>query len=222
MKYDGVIILECIFKKFCLILKGKLFFQFPKYKGLNLDFVDNNVTLIDSLDQSRHNIYIQLLKEAFKSFYNVLDKIAVFINFYLELSIPEDRIFFHKIWYSNQKTRVIRDKLENTKNMGLNALFDIHRDFQKGGPYEKLRNTRNALTHRFVNIKIYPKIETDENMTEDTLFNRTIELAQIVRSAIIYLLCFVNIEETKKEQKTIGPTGSLIAKEIPKSYKKRI
>ena len=82
--------------------------------------------------------------------------------------------------------------------MGLNALFDIHRDFQKGRPCEKLRNTRNALTHRFVNIKIGLKVENDENMTESTLLNRTIELAQIVRSAIIYLLCFVNIEETKK------------------------
>ena len=106
--------------------------------------------------------------------------------------------------------------------MGLNALFDIHRDFQKGRPSEKLRNTRNALTHRFVNIKISPKVENDENMKEGTLFNRTIELAQIVRSAIIYLLCFVNIEEIKKAQKTKDPIGSLTAREIPKNYKKRI
>lgn len=192
-----------------------------RFGGLNLDFVDNNVTIIDTFDHTRYNIYIQLLKEAFKSFYNILDKIACFIDYYLKLGIPEDKVDFCNLWYSDQKTKKIKEKVEATKNLGLNALFDIHRDFEKGGFCEKLRETRNALTHRFVNIKLSPEIENSENMTEESLLSRTLEIARIVRSAIIYLLCFVNVEETKKEQKTIGPRGSLTAREIPKSLKKR-
>jgi tetratricopeptide (TPR) repeat protein len=191
-----------------------------RFKGINLDFVDNNVTIVDTLDQTRHNIYIQLLKEAFKSFYNILDKIACFIDNYLELGIPKNRINFNGLWYSDQKAKTIRNKIAATKNFGLNALFDIHRDFEKG-PYKKLRKTRNALTHRFINIKTSPKPENYENMTEESLLGRTLELSRIVRSAIIYLLCFVSVEETKKEKKTTSFTKSLKAREIPKSLRKR-
>jgi hypothetical protein len=99
-------------------------------------------------------------------------------------------------------------------------LFDIHRDFEKG-PYKNLRKTRNALTHRFINIKASPKPETYENMTEELLLDRTLELSRIVRSAIIYLLCFVSVEETKKEKKTMGFTKSLKAREVPKRLRKR-
>lgn len=120
-----------------------------RFKGLNLSFVDKRVKIINTLDYSMHNIYIQLVKTSFKIFYDILDKIAFFINDYLELGIPEKNINFRWVWYTRKK--VIRKKIEDTKNLSLNALFDIHRNFENG-PYEKLKNTRHALTHRFVNI----------------------------------------------------------------------
>lgn len=192
----------------------------PRYKGLNLDFVDRNVTIIDTFDYTRHNIYIQLVKTSFKNFYDILDKISCFINDYLELGIPERKIDFRKVWYSNQKTKVIRKKIEKTRNLSLSALYDIHRDFENG-PYEELRKTRNALTHRFVSIGLFQEIEDEENMKEDTLVRQTLELARIVRSAIIYLLHFVHVEEEKKERKTRGTRVPLFAKEIPDSLKTR-
>jgi LA2681-like HEPN len=98
-----------------------------KYKGINLDFVDKNVKLIDTLDYMRHNIYIQLIKESFKSFYNVLDKIACFINGYLGLGIPEYSVDFRRVWYSDFKTKSVRKPIIDTGNSALNALFDVHR-----------------------------------------------------------------------------------------------
>lgn len=114
-----------------------------KYKGINLDFVDKNVKLIDTLDYMRHNIYIQLIKESFKSFYNVLDKIACFINGYLGLGIPEYSVDFRRVWYSDFKTKSVRKPIIDTGNSALNALFDVHRDFESGA-YADLRKSRNA------------------------------------------------------------------------------
>ena len=170
-----------------------------RYKGLNLSFVNRHVTIINTLDYSLHDINVQLVKTSFKSFYDILDKIACFINSYLELGIFEKHVDFRKLWYSNSKRKKVRKKIDKTKNPSLNALFDIHRGFRKDGPYEKMQKTRNALTHRFVNIRMLQEFEDEENMTEETLVKHTLELARIVRSAIIYLLYFVDFEERKKE-----------------------
>jgi hypothetical protein len=167
-----------------------------RYEKLDLSFVDKHVLIVDTLDSSIHNIRIQLVKTSFKVFYDILDKIAYFINDYLELGISEKEISFPQLWYTKKKT--ICKKIEDTKNLSLNALFNIHKDFENG-PYEKLKRTRHALTHRFVNIKASQTQQDEENMTEDELVNRTLELAKIVRGAIIYLLHFIYVEETRKE-----------------------
>jgi len=190
-----------------------------RYKGVNLYFVDKYVKIIDTLDHSIHNIYIQLVKVSFKNLYDILDKIACFINDYLELGIPEREINFRQVWYL-KKTKMIRKKIEDTKNFSLNALFDIHRDFENG-PYKKLRDIRHALTHRFVNIRMFRQLENEENMTEDTLVRRTLELARIVRSAIIYLLYFVYVEESKKEAKSKGVLVPTFAREFPDHLRTR-
>jgi tetratricopeptide (TPR) repeat protein len=188
-----------------------------RYEQLNLDFVDKRVTIINTRDYSLHNIYIQLVKTAFKTFYDVLDKIAFFINDYLKLGIPDREIDFTKVWYSDNK-KVIRPKIADTNNLSLNALFDIHRELDYGEKNE-LKRTRNALTHRFVNIRIVQEPENDENMTESTLVLRTLELAKIVRNSVMYLLHFVNIEETKKNMKVQGTTLPLIAYAVPDRLK---
>ncbi len=194
-----------------------------RYENSNLDFVDKRVTIINTLDYNIHNIYIQLVKTSFKTFYDILDKIAFFINDYLRLGIPERHINFTNLWYTN-KQKIIRNKIAYTKNLSLNALFDIHRDLDYG-MYKHLKGTRNALTHRFVNVKNVPKFEDDKNMTEETLINRTLDLAKIVRNSIIYLLHFVYLEEKKKNIKTLKPTLPIPVHAIPdkmKSTRKKV
>ena len=80
---------------------------------------------------------------------------------------------------------------------------------------------RHALTHRFVNIRMFQKQEDEENITEDTLVRQTLELARIVRNAIIYLLHFVHVEETKRETETKGILAPIFAQELPDKLKKR-
>jgi len=187
-----------------------------RYEELNLNFVDKRVTIINTLDSSIHNIYIQLAKTSFKTFYDILDKIAFLINDYLKLGIPEREIDFTKLWYADKK-KTVRSKITNTKNLSLNALFDIHRDLDYG-VYRQLKDTRNALTHRFVNIRIIQESEDDKNMTEETLVDRTLKLAKIVSNSIIYLLHFVYVEEGKKT-KIHGKTVPILAQAVPDKMK---
>jgi len=168
-----------------------------QYQGLNLSFVDKDVRILETHEGSIHNIRLQLIKSSFKGFYDVLDKIAYFLNDYLSLRIPETQIDFHGMWYSDRKKKQISKRILEIANLKLCALYDIHGDFVDG-PYKGLRNTRNALTHRFVSVRKQVHEENDYVMTEDALLRRTLELSRIVRNAVICLVSFVYEEEMKK------------------------
>lgn len=79
---------DYVTSRFLLILSN--------YRKMNLDFVDKRVKIIDTLDESIHNIYIQLIKASFKGFYDILDKIAYFLNDYLKLGMSETAVDFQK------------------------------------------------------------------------------------------------------------------------------
>ena len=189
-----------------------------RYKGLDLSFVDKRVKIINTLDYSIHNVYVQLVKHSFKNFCDILDKIACCINNYLKLGISEKEVNFRRIWYHDPRTRKIHRGIINIKNLSLNALYDIYRDFEIG-QYKGLRNTRNALTHRFVNIRMLQALENDENMTETRFVEQTIKLSKIVRNVIVYLLHFVYIEERKKEKEGGEIVPSVFADEINDNLK---
>jgi hypothetical protein len=102
------------------------------------------------------------------------------------------------------------------------SIYDIFREFEKNGRYNRLRKTRNALTHRFVNIRLIQENEDEENMSEDTLFEQTVELARIVRNVIIYLMNLVYLEEKAKEEKIGHKLPQIQSFEYPddmKSYR---
>jgi tetratricopeptide (TPR) repeat protein len=188
------------------------------YPKMNLEFFDKRVTIIDTLDNTITNVRIQLVKAAFTTFYNILDKLAFFINDYLKLGIKEEKISFSNIWYMDKSRDYIKEKIVNSNNASLNAIFDIHKDLDYG-IYYKLKNTRNALTHRFVKIQANPQLQSDIIMSEETLVKQTLELAQVVRNSIIYLLQFVHLEELKKPKD--GLMIHLIAHAIPDKSKNR-
>jgi len=197
---------------------ARFMLMLSRYKKLNLNFVHRHVKIIDTLDYSLYNTYVELMKASFKGFYGVLDKIAYFINDYLRLGIPDRRVSFRAVWYQSSRDETIREQILATENFSLNALFSLHQDFEDG-EFKNLRFTRDALTHRFVNVKLFYDTEDIENMSESSLVSMTFELARATRNAILYLLQFVHTEEVKKERESTGFIPTLYAQEISDDLK---
>jgi len=179
-----------------------------QYKRLDFDSISRRTTFVNTLDYSQFNLYNGLLKSAFKEAYDILDKIGVFINDYYKLGIAEEKIYFTSIWYCNY-CKKIRDEILNSKNISLYALYDVYQDF-KSGYYKNIKDIRNALVHR--RLVIFDSMPTHQNKKDDKhnvgyneMLRETNNLLRLVKSAIIYLINFVNIEENKKRK------GGLIA-----------
>ena len=82
-----------------------------------------------------------------------------------------------------------------------------------------MKEIRDTLTHRFFSVRMSQEPRDGEIMSEEDLVKRTLELARIVRSAIIYLLHFVHVEETRKEATKGGPLPSILVHDLPDDLK---
>lgn len=190
---------------------ARLLFVQSQYKREDFDNISKRTTFVYSLDYSQFNLYIGLLKSSFKEAYNILDKIAVFINDYYELNFPEEDVYFTSvknrkksqpisIWEEN---KIIRNEILQSKNISLYALYDIFIDFQSG-KYREIQKIRNALTHR--KLVIFDATSTDKNKEYSndsigyyTMLDKTIDVMRLAKSAIVYLVNFVNMEENRKK-----------------------
>ena len=183
-----------------------------QYKQKDFDAISRRTTFVNSLDYSQFDLYIGLLKSAFKEAYNILDKIAGFVNAYYNFGISEDNVYFTSPW---QKKRKIRAEILESKNISLYALYDIYQDFKSDAnkkiANKKIQDIRNALTHRKLTVfdsmlTDWDTKDDDRNIGYDTMLSETIHLLQLTKSAIIYLINFVNIEENKKTKNGLmGP-----------------
>jgi hypothetical protein len=174
-----------------------------QYKRQDLDSISIRTTFANTLDYSQFNLYNGLLKSAFKEAYNILDKIAVFINDYYKLGLAEERIYFTSIWYCNY-CKKIKEEILSSKNISLYALYDIYLDF-KSGHYEKIKTIRDALVHRrlviFDSMPPHRDKKDDKyNIGYDEMLRETNNLLRLAKSTIVYLINFVNIEENKKRK----------------------
>lgn len=186
-------------------LISKLLLAQSQFKRDDLDSISQKVILVDTSDYANFNIYSALLKSSFRTCYNILDKIAFFIKDYLNLEIKESQIYFSTIW-KNPNTKEIKKEIKETDNISLFALYDIHLDLDQD---RRLKNLRNSITHR--KLTIYDSVLTDwdgkedpENIGYNSMLLETINLMRIVKSAIIYLMNFIEIEENKKRDKLNG------------------
>lgn len=189
----------------------------------DLNNISNLTNYVNTPDRVMFNIYGGLLKSAFKDAYNVLDKIAGFINDYFCLSLKGNIYFTKKeLWEDNigtKKRNKWKIKLEiiESNNSSLYALYDINMDFNKpdknnpndlSGYYYDLREIRNKLVHEklIIHEDEWEGTEDIYNLKYNTMLSKTIKLLKIVKSAIIYLINSIQINEQRKEKTLLLPT----------------
>jgi len=190
------------------------------HPSLNTVPLDNMTTYIDNLDYAVYGIRIASLKLAFGGAYNILDKAAHFLNDYLQLGVQSgSKLTFTtngRIWRRNHDD-FLRPELMDLENQHLLGLYDLARDLdidhtepENDGYCGRLRRTRNALTHQY----LIPHIEgirwateaDDESLhlSYGDLVDQTVELLQLVRAAVVYLIAFIDLQERRKHQASEG------------------
>jgi tetratricopeptide (TPR) repeat protein len=181
---------------------ARYFLVQSQYRSEIVDVVDRDVALYYPLDYSLHSAYVQLLKTSFRAAVDVLDKIAFFIRDYCAvLSVPETNVYFKNIWAKDDSTTTLRAELASRKNLILLAFLDLALDLKKDGYYGHIYELRNALTHRFV--VVHDMLLSDQSNPDiprvliDDLIDRCIQVMQVAKDALTYLIAFVDLEESR-------------------------
>ena len=186
------------------------------HRSQTFDEISELTTFVRDFDTSTFTIFTGLLKGAFKSAFGIMDKVACFVNEYCEVGLDETSIQFSNpdprccVWRHGGS---IRQHIHQKNNSSLFAIYDIFLDFI-GGHYSTFHEIRNALTHRRL-IIVHEKRPFDDSGTIGfaEMVTSTIELMQLTRAVIIYLINFVSLEtrRTKAETFVDKPIGDLFA-----------
>ncbi|WP_413538373.1 LA2681 family HEPN domain-containing protein [Enterococcus malodoratus] len=199
--------------------------RFWIYEGLtdkSTHFSDKDVYLVNTLDYPIYGIGIEKIKAAYREIYSIFDKIAYFLNKYLDLGIPDHLISFHNLWYKKSKGKKSRRQeilSLQRHNYNLNGLWWIYKDLKNISVYEnkhidpileKISKVRNAMEHRYLKVLDYFDSDApqNDNRTDDFAYiisfesfeKLTIELLKLTREAIMQLTMIVQTEEDKRER----------------------
>lgn len=177
---------------------------FEEIKG---SFISTRKILYSIINEDKNSVNMEMLKMAYKNFYSIFDKIAMFLSNYLDIKLKSYEVDFAKIW--NYKNGDIRQEiLAHSQNMPLLGLYNIKLDVygMKTDWYvvdeqtKDLKMLRNYMEHKSIIIKDEPMSHTEYQLTisKQELELNTIRLAQLVRCAIIYLCNFVMHAEYDK------------------------
>jgi hypothetical protein len=184
-------------------------------------FSDKRVILVNTLDYPAYSLSIEKIKIAFRVIYSIFDKIAYFLNDYLEFSIPEKNVNFRTIWYESQnQQKGLRNELREKPNWPLRGLFWLSKDlFDKNiresiePEAQKLNIIRNHIEHKY--FKLHTEyIFNDQSSMSPWLSDKlaysmfvvefeelALRLIKLARGALIYLSLAVHQEELYRSKK---------------------
>jgi len=164
--------------------------------------ISEQTTLVNTLDYAASNLYVGLLKSAYKEAFSALDKLAVLVNHYLKLGHSEDSVYYGNVWFEpgteNNERRVA--KAVHAAGYRLLGTYLLCLEL-RGSRYSSLRN---AMTHRYVRVFRYgPAGKGGHDF--DKLADQTGEVLFKVKCAIIYVSQFITAEEQRKHAgETLG------------------
>lgn len=203
-------------------------FLFEAMTANTAHFADKGVKLANTLDYPSYGVNVEKARQAFRMTYALFDKIAFFLNHYLELGISENKVSFRSIWYEEKgNPRPLRPFFLDRENWSLRGLFwlskDLYdREFQEATEPDArdLAHLRNYLEHKYCQIHeqwCTPVVDSDHAETEHVGLHigrndfeaKALRLMGLARAAIIYLCLAVHREESLRKK------GSEIAISMP-------
>jgi hypothetical protein len=195
------------------------------YEGLTVKvphFSDRDVVLCAIDPRPSLSLAIERVKAAYRTSYSLFDKIAFFLNAYMELAIPENKISFRRIWRPGEK-KPIRIEFDKTGNWAFCALHWLAKDFfekandEVAEPQARgLRDIRNHLEHKYLRVtvaesRIAPPSDLALMVSREQFEGKALHLLKLARSALTYLTIGVGFEEERRQP---GRTG-LPIEELP-------
>jgi tetratricopeptide (TPR) repeat protein len=193
--------------------------RFLLYEGLTArapHFADRDVTLADTLDSTAYSLSLQKTRLAFRAAYSVLDKLAFLLNTYLALGVRPERVNFRKLWHENEETRRgLKQGLKGRENWPLRGLFWLSRDLCAEGDdsqaldpdAQDLVRIRNHAEHRHLTVHEDTWLTPGNGRYGESpdglgfaigrrdFESRALRALKLVRSALVYLIHAVLVEE---------------------------
>ena len=179
-------------------------------------FSDRRVLLNNMLDYPAFGFAVERVKMAFRGAYAVFDKIAFFLNAYLDLGHSERQVSFRTLWYVKGKGRELHPAWDGLANWPLRGLFwlskDIFDDTLRSSTEPDARylhELRNHMEHKFVSVhdgflravspnEVQPAKDGIFDISVDDLMAKTLRQLKLARAAIIYLSLGVDAEEQRR------------------------
>ena len=197
-------------------------------------FSDREVFLLNTLDYPLYSLAVEKMKLAFRATYSIFDKIAYFLNGYMQLGIPEREVSFRSIWSTRQKDSwVLRPQFQGLENWPLRGLYWLSKDFFEPEfsdvtepDARNLNVDRNHLEHKYfkahddlfsldIEKNLLFKDTLAYSITRSALERRTLRLLKLARAAIIYLTCAMAARERHLQQQK-GDGAKIANLELPR------
>lgn len=191
----------------------------------NMAFISEDVVLNLAPGAALYSLNLDLAKVAYRTALSVLDKIAYTLNAYLDLGYDSKMLYFHDLAMIGKPTEKKgrhknRVSIETTNDPMFAALIDLAADFMVDH-FGQLKKLRNAFEHRFQRIADDTILDAEEDkvteelmmtalgnlsdkdadnriFTASAFIEQLLDLVRLTRSAVIYLICMINMNEARR------------------------
>jgi hypothetical protein len=205
------------------------YLYYDAMRSSGVHFSDRRVVMYDTMDAPSYSLAVEKVKAAYRVSYSLFDKIAFFLNAYLELGIEERLVTFRTFWYQDrQKKRGLRVDFEKRRNWPLRGLFWLSKDIFEDAPgfreamepdAQQLKNIRDHIEHKYLKVLEFGDLPFADpfrdklafTVSRQDFFRKTLRLLKMVRGALLYLTVAVHWEE--RERKSNRGAGRVL--EVP-------